>query len=313
MKEDKGNKTENFQEKRTNWLTIATIILASASTGALIIKLTLFSIGFGGVSSENLDKDNKVTFEHLSEDIKEVSAPLYENIASISGPTSIQISKSVSNAPESTAPKEEKPLITESSSTLPSTLDIYDQEGGTKVPPLGQEPQQPLEKNPVELETPILEATPPPTRAENSVETADPRDIPITANDGPDKAYEETSLNVQRTLTALLPQGEKQLIRMRIPVMYKSRTLRLDKDGQLRAKKVLEELKKKEKELGDLKVQIENLLKEWNQLVEKSTPYSVLLPESPSLPSNQSTGEINRTNNPFLAPGKAINYEVLNQ
>ncbi len=139
---------------------------------------------------------------------------------------------------------------------------------------------------------------------------ADPREFGVTANEGPNKEYEETLASVQRTLTAVDSDGEKQLIRLRIPVMYQSRTLRIEEDQKNLVRTTLSKLKEKKAELKKLRSDIEGLLKDWNKVVENSTPSTLLLPESPTLPQNQSKTPLNRSPHPALSPGKNISYET---
>jgi len=142
------------------------------------------------------------------------------------------------------------------------------------------------------------------------IDEADPRELGVTANEGPNKEYEETLASVQRTLTAVSPSGEKQLIRLKIPVMYQSRTLRLTKDNITGSQSTLAKLKTKHAELKTFREDIEAILQEWNKIVENTTPNQLLLPESPTLPNNQSKAELNRTALPELIPGKNISYET---
>jgi hypothetical protein len=138
----------------------------------------------------------------------------------------------------------------------------------------------------------------------------DPRALGITANEGPNKEYEETVMSVQRSLTAVLDNGDKQLIRLKIPVLYQSRTLRLNPEQRAAAKSTLDKLKVKREELTKFNGDIEQLLRDWNKIVEESTPNSSLLPESPTLPQNQSNNSLNRDSHPALSAGKNISYEV---
>jgi hypothetical protein len=95
--------------------------------------------------------------------------------------------------------------------------------------------------------------------------------------------------------------------------MYKSRTLRLEGETRQRANTLLQELKTKGAELKAIKTALEKALKDWNDLVKDSTPYESLLPESPSLPQNQSAGKLNREDNPSMSAGKSISYEIINK
>jgi len=180
--------------------------------------------------------------------------------------------------------------------------------------------QKGLEEMAVELETPseigpaqnaITTSGDVSEAPDSSIEALDPRDVGITANDGPEQNYEETALTVQRTLTAVNSEGEKQLIRMKIPVMYKSRTLRLEGDTKKKAVEILDRLREKSRQLSQMKKELDADLLDWNNLVKAATPYDSLLPESPTLPQNQSAGGLNRENNPEMSAGKSISYEIV--
>jgi hypothetical protein len=162
------------------------------------------------------------------------------------------------------------------------------------------------EEAPVNLETPMDAPT-----KKQDIQAIDPRNLGITANDGPEKDYEETLLTVQRTLSAVMENGDKQFIRLKVPVMYKSRTLRLDDQHRKEAWIILKTLKAKQEELAGIKKDLEDCLTAWNRIVSVSTPYEVLLPESPTIPQNQSANKLNREENPNMAPGKAISYEIV--
>lgn len=284
-------------------------------TGLVLISSTLLYLVFfkNSGATENVQAPpsqnsstvsmDKVTEINLGESLKEV-APVYSDIEGSNA--TIQISEETKQNSQSGA--------------LPQGF-------GLEAASNGQNPTQastetPLQQLPIDLETPISGAQtspqPPSDTTEtalnkDNIETMDPREVGVTANDGPDKDYEETVLTVQRTLTAVNPDGEKQLIRLKIPVMYKSRTLRLEGTTRVKAQEILEKLKTKGEELTKIKTELEATLVEWNQLVTIATPYEVLLPESPTLPQNQSAGRINREDNPSMSAGKAISYEIINK
>ena len=163
-------------------------------------------------------------------------------------------------------------------------------------------------------------ASPPPKATQNTtpnqtdksrpIDTVDPRELGINTNDGPEKAYEQTKLTVSRTLAAQLENNERQLLRLDVPVMYKSRSLRLDEATQKEAQELLKELKSESQKLKERKISIQAKLNAWNKIINKATPTQALLPESPTIPQNQSGNIINRDENPNLVPGKRINYEV---
>lgn len=198
-------------------------------------------------------------------------------------------------APATNPRSEPAPTIAEPAPTTGEEL--------TEVPEGGINLQPPAETK--------VSPSPKTDNTENIVEKIDPRNVGVTTNDGPEKEYEETALTVQRTLTAVMGE-DKQMIRLKVPVMYKSRTLRLEGDSLTEAKRIHHELKEKAAALAGLKTDLEKLLGDWNALVRKTTPSEALLPESPTLPENQSAGALNRNGNPDLEPGKAISYEILN-
>jgi len=215
----------------------------------------------------------------------------------------IQISEETKNVPIPT-PTPSAPIPTK----LPKGFGLQTEgDSETATEPAPDAPQK-LEESPVTLETP----TEPPSKSPQKIESIDPRKIGVTANDGPDKDYEETILTVQRTLTAQLENGDKQLIRLKVPVMYKSRTLRLDEAKRKEAAAILKNLKDEKAALIKIKADLEANLAAWNKLVSETTPNAALLPESPTLPQNQSSDKLNREENPNMAPGKAISYEIIN-
>lgn len=123
--------------------------------------------------------------------------------------------------------------------------------------------------------------------------------------------HEPTNIFVQRTFIASLPNGKSKTIRVKVPVVYKTRTLRLNPEEAKKAKELLEQAKALENKLVEAKKESESILKEWNRIWRASIPTTALLPESPSLPENQSASELNRPNpNPDLVPGKAATFEI---
>jgi len=122
---------------------------------------------------------------------------------------------------------------------------------------------------------------------------------------------EPTNLSVQRTIGVVLPNGETKTIRLKIPVLYESRLLRINGTNKKKATEILEKMKDLRDRLAKIKTDSEAILKEWNELVTESTPEVLLLPESPTLPQNQSASELNRPEeSTFLELGQDIQYEV---
>lgn len=126
-----------------------------------------------------------------------------------------------------------------------------------------------------------------------------------------EQEYEPTNIEVQRTFIASLPDGEKKTIRVRVPVVYKSRTLRLDEEQQKKTLEIIKRAKALETTLAEAKKEAESILIEWNDIVRNSIPGTALLPESPSLPENQSDSELNRPETETsLSPGKEAVLQI---
>ena len=162
-------------------------------------------------------------------------------------------------------------------------------------------------------------ATPAEPAQTDVVWTLDPRDMGLTGTVAKE-GYERTSLKVERVLIAAsrppnAPEDAKpdwtQNIPISVPVLYPSRTLRLDARQAERARVVLKNLESLQKRAAELKAESERTLKEWNSLIEASIPQAVLGADSPSLPANQSAGELNRGKpaEGFL-PGKDIRVQT---
>ena len=164
-----------------------------------------------------------------------------------------------------------------------------------------------------------------PVQAEPTPEVIDPREAErllglnpkdiewenMTPEEKLELEHEPTNIFVQRTFIPKMPNGEKKIIRVKVPVVYKSRTLRLTPQGVKDTEALLERSKKLEARLQEDLKESEEILKEWNRIWKDSIPNNALLPESPSLPENQSASDLNRpNNNPDLAPGKAASFEV---
>jgi hypothetical protein len=286
------------------------------STGLILLVFTVYLSFFRGTSPQtpspttesrriNIGETTGITLGQGSSEF----APMYSDIES--DQATIQISEETRNQ----SPRDNS----ESTGNLPQGFGLGspNTQGQAGQSPLDQQ----LEALPIDLETPLdstvdnqANSNPGNTNpTEGGISTMDPREVGVTANDGPDKDYEETVLTVQRTLTAVNPDGEKQLIRLKIPVMYRSKTLHLHGETKVKAQEILQRLKTKGEELAKIKLELEETLVDWNQLVIDATPYEILLPESPTLPQNQSAGRLNRDDNPSMSAGKAISYEIINK
>jgi hypothetical protein len=278
----------------------------------IVVFTVLLSIGFinwikPGKDLEQGSNQSRVTMGSSNESNQADSysettfAPMYDEESTT---PIIQISQDTLNK----SPQAQNNQRGIESLEIPAGFGIEGEEEISSIRPSG------LREMPVELETPVTGVIPPDDLYDNQqgIEALDPREVGITANDGPEQNYEETALTVQRTLTAVNAEGDKQLIRMKIPVMYKSRTLRLEGSTKTKATEILARLKEKSNQLEKLKEELDADLIDWNNLVKAATPYDTLLPESPTLPQNQSAGGLNRENNPEMSAGKAISYEIVN-
>lgn len=306
-------------------LLLALVVLSSSLLYLLFFRST--SSNNTSASKDSKQRGSEVIAVSESQEVvlgqsKQEVAPVYSDIESSNA--TIQISEETrKNSPANL------PQGFGLGQTDPNSPQSNQPQGAQSPDPDGQQ----LQELPVDLETPVESndqqntkptspesssggsnaANPKKDPSQSGIDTMDPREVGVTANDGPDKDYEETVLTVQRTLTAVNPDGEKQLIRLKIPVMYKSRTLRLEGPTKAKAQELLEKLKTKGSELTKIKTELEAALVEWNQLVNNATPNEVLLPESPTLPQNQSAGRLNREDNPSMSAGKAISYEIINK
>jgi hypothetical protein len=132
--------------------------------------------------------------------------------------------------------------------------------------------------------------------------------------------YEPTSLYVQRVLyIAGYKPGSSMSddspdwvskIPLNIPVMHRTRYIRLDEQGQVKIKDVLKRLIAVTAKAKEIRAEVESILKEYNGIIDAGTPKDVLTPDSPSLTTNQG-GEINegKPEKGFEA-GKEINFSI---
>jgi hypothetical protein len=140
------------------------------------------------------------------------------------------------------------------------------------------------------------------------------------SGNGTKEGFERTALKVERVLIAaqLPPNAPKdakpdwtQNIPISVPVLYPSRTLRFDAKQAERARGILRSLEALQKKAADLKAESERVLKDWNGLVESAIPQAVLGADSPSLPANQSAGELNRGKpSEGFTPGQDIRVQT---
>jgi hypothetical protein len=111
----------------------------------------------------------------------------------------------------------------------------------------------------------------------------DPRRLAAAAA-GPESAYEETNLQIQHVLNAQGPGGEDLgKIDLKVPVLYRSRTLRWTPDEITRARDLMVRIGNYQEASRLLREEGSSLLAEWNTLVGNSIPAAVLRADSPSL------------------------------
>lgn len=95
--------------------------------------------------------------------------------------------------------------------------------------------------------------------------------------------YEPTNQEVDYAMIAELKDGRLQKINATLPAAYKSRLLSVSPEDHRRAEFIFSRLTQLHKNMGTLQRESELLLREWNGLLVRSTPYEVLRADSPSL------------------------------
>lgn len=210
------------------------------------------------------------------------------------------------------------PLITNENESVTNQEGVYDLPSGIDLIPPAPEDMTEAGSSPtpivIETASENITQIEPKPKSENTVEEIDPRDIPLPneQTSGPEGEFEETSRVMFRTLVAQMGDGKNNILRLKVPILYKSRLMRMTEEDVDNARKILEKTKEAQKLLEQAKVLIQEALPEWNELVRKTTPYEALLPESPSLPSNQSLDPLNRKENAKLDQGNDITFQIQN-
>lgn len=98
--------------------------------------------------------------------------------------------------------------------------------------------------------------------------------------------WESTNLKVQHILSADTGGEELEKIVLDVPVLYQSRSLRWTHDNITQARKIMQRLVVYESHLNQLRNEGQQILQDWNQLVEDTMPANALRADSPSLPHN---------------------------
>ena len=105
----------------------------------------------------------------------------------------------------------------------------------------------------------------------------------------PGVRWENTNLKVQHILRAMTENGEQKII-LDVPVRYETRTMRWTKEDIAEARNILSRLMIYERDLNNLRQQGKGVLNDWNLLLGRTAPATVLRADSPSLPYNQGHG-----------------------
>lgn len=129
------------------------------------------------------------------------------------------------------------------------------------------------------LPTTAPDASKPPAKAKSTEKLVD-TNAPVIAQKG---LHEPTNQEVEYAMVAELKDGRLQKINATLPAAYKSRLLSVSPEDRRRADFIFSRLTQLHKNMGTLQRESELLLREWNGLVVRSTPYEVLRADSPSL------------------------------
>ncbi|MGJ8676829.1 MAG: hypothetical protein ACSHX0_04885 [Akkermansiaceae bacterium] len=101
--------------------------------------------------------------------------------------------------------------------------------------------------------------------------------------------WEKTNLKVQHIRNADYGNGQIEKIFIDVPVFYQTRTMLWTPEDVLTARDILSRLMVYEGNISQLKSEGEAILRDWNQLLEKSVPSEALRADSPTLPYNHSS------------------------
>ncbi len=146
----------------------------------------------------------------------------------------------------------------------------------TKEPPAVEDSWLPV-GNTLPSKAPNAGNTPVKAKGTNNLVDAS---APVIAQKG---LYEPTNQEVEYAMVAELKDGRLQKINATLPAAYKSRHLAVNPEDRRRAEFIFSRLTQLHKNMGTLQRESELLLREWNGLVVRSTPYEVLRADSPSL------------------------------
>lgn len=117
-------------------------------------------------------------------------------------------------------------------------------------------------------------------------------------DDFANQGYESTNLKVQQAALLGLEDGRLQKVLLEIPVLYRSRQLRLDKEliGELHG--LREELAIYQSKVREVRSEGDQLLNKWEIFLAKALPVAALRADSLSLPASHSLKYATQTGEP---------------
>lgn len=98
--------------------------------------------------------------------------------------------------------------------------------------------------------------------------------------------WESTNLKMQHIFSADTGGDELEKIVLDVPVLYETRSMRWSVADVAQARELMQRLIVYEGNLKNLRSDGQEILQEWNELIENTTPIDVLRGDSPSLPKN---------------------------
>ncbi|MGJ8671644.1 hypothetical protein [Rubritalea sp.] len=123
---------------------------------------------------------------------------------------------------------------------------------------------------------------------DTSDNTLDGIPLPQTPSTADNIGWEETNDRVQHVVTAEYG-AQSQRVLIEIPVIYKTRGLRLGPDQANEAQRVLRALKIYQQQIKKLHQDGENIQMAWNSLLLSAQPIEALRADSPSIPQTSSS------------------------
>lgn len=125
-----------------------------------------------------------------------------------------------------------------------------------------------------------------------------------------EKILEETNLFVLRKFVAHLDENETQTIAFKVPIYHRSGNLRITPENRPNAIELLKKLKARTSQISQIITEIETERDQYKKFLSDSVPKTVLLPESPSFPLNQSK-KTTKKDPGNLIPAKPTTFEFV--